>query len=77
MDNCGTCRFWAADRTKDDKGSCHCFPPAIVYFDSNTGMTFTRFPETNGIAWCGEWQPVISTANIEQLKTWAEPNVTE
>lgn len=53
---CLNCRFWKTQNETSNWGTCHRYPPNII-FDVNRELNTEFFPETNGGTWCGEHQP--------------------
>jgi len=54
-DTCATCTYWNAKAS--DTGDCRRQPPQAISFEVDSETKFeTRFPETAGSDWCGEFK---------------------
>lgn len=49
---CNTCLWWL--RKNKGWGDCHSNPPQIIV--SKNGQHSTRFPQTQGNSFCGDWE---------------------
>lgn len=50
---CENCRFWKKYKSQDENGTCHRYPPQIVYYKDS------RYPEVSKSDYCGEFKKII------------------
>ena len=53
---CAHCIYWKADQVSNHptSGHCHRYPPGI-FVNPTTGTIIQKFPSTERLQWCGEW----------------------
>jgi hypothetical protein len=75
---CSQCAYWVAEASGNPPitGHCHRYPPG-VYVNSQTGVVVQKFPTTDHLHWCGEWQgddqELVKAAHRALLKRAVAP----